>query len=519
MPIHTQQQQHREDQQQDEKNEHSENSNLYGKRRHRFKNLGYSSFFSSCLNSFSGSWILKRLQTWLQSTKRVILEISRFSPRFKLVIFLPLLFYLILFQFSKFIPPEDKPRIDTQTLPKMENWLLFGHSLQHWPRNLVEEKEDKEDNGNWRTLLILMDVVAAFVYIIHFVASAIFAVGLYFYYRKKVNPSTGEPIIQPWTYVWCFGFLNFTAVITQLAWPTAPPWYVELYGNKPANYAIIGDPAGLENADDIFDLPIFSNIYGNSPIVFGSFPSLHAAWPLMITLFIPTHHGFKLIGVVYSLLVWWAAVYLNHHYVVDLLGGLVYVVFSYFLGITTMNLLRAVFREKMLSRGAYQLGYVHMVKDFELSSVSDSDEEDNGVFIGENTTTSMDVDSMAIANLSSFDNRNGNDASSLGGGGISKGNGDSKGSCSFDTSSNTNATANGSIGRTSPITRSNSFTTPSGSIMTILPRNSSFINTTAALSTTLTRNNSFTSSTSGQVILPRNLSFGSRKSDDFTEVV
>jgi len=160
-----------------------------------------------------------------------------------------------------------------------------------------------------------------------------------------------------------------------------------------------------------------------------------------------------------------------------------------------MNLLRAVFREKMLSRGAYQLGYVHMVKDFELSPVSDSDEEDNVVFIGENTTTSMVADSMAIANLSSFDNRNGNDASSLGGGGISKGNGDSKG---FDTSSNTNATANGSIGRTSPLTRSNSFTTPSGSIMTILPRNSSFINTTAALSTTLTRNNSFTSSTSGQ---------------------
>jgi membrane-associated phospholipid phosphatase len=50
------------------------------------------------------------------------------------------------------------------------------------------------------------------------------------------------------------------------------------------------------------------------------------------------------IGVVYILWVWWAAVYLNHHYLVDLLGGLLFVAFAYYTGMGLIEVLKWLFK-------------------------------------------------------------------------------------------------------------------------------------------------------------------------------
>ncbi len=39
-------------------------------------------------------------------------------------------------------------------------------------------------------------------------------------------------------FVNCFGVASFTAVLTELFFPTAPPWYLETRGITPANYTI-----------------------------------------------------------------------------------------------------------------------------------------------------------------------------------------------------------------------------------------------------------------------------------------
>jgi len=156
-------------------------------------------------------------------------------------------------------------------------------------------------------------------------------------------------VIQPYTFLWCFGFLNIFAVGTQLVWPTAPPWYVGTYGDRPANYSMPGEPAGLKNADDFLQYPLFRNLYGHSPIVFGSFPSLHGAWPILITIFAPSIRSLKIIGTSYVVLVWWAALYLNHHFMVDLVGGALYVLVSYYIGAWTLKAFKRLLRDKMLS--------------------------------------------------------------------------------------------------------------------------------------------------------------------------
>jgi len=277
----------------------------------------------------------------VQNLQDKLYDATRFSLVFKLVLIIPVLLWLIMFQFSKYIPHDQRPTIDVETLPKLENLLLLGNSLQHFPRNKIPEGEQFKD------LRTFLDMTAAFAYLIHFVVTWIFAVFLFLYFRKKTT-TLGYPVIQPYTFLWCFGILNVFAVATQLAWPTAPPWYVENYGNLPANYTMPGDRAGLRYADDFLQYPLFRNLYGHSPIVFGSFPSLHGAWPIVITIFAPIK-SLKIIGTAYVAIVWWAAVYLNHHFMVDLIGGGLYVFVSYYIGAWTLKAFRRYFRDKMLS--------------------------------------------------------------------------------------------------------------------------------------------------------------------------
>jgi len=301
----------------------------------------------------------------VKTAKEKILRFQRFNLWFKLLLLAPAIGWFVSFNASKYIPAEIRPKIDTATLPYLEGRILFGYSLQHWPRNLIE------DESKYSPLVYTLDLLSAFVYVIHFCFVWFFAIGIYVHYRKRTDQS-GKPLINPWTFFWCWGWLNFLSVLTQLCWPTAPPWYVELYGNKPPSYGMEGDPAGLENADHLLNFPFFGSLYGKSPIVFGSFPSLHGAWPIMITIFAPSRRIFKIMGAIYASLVWWAAMYLNHHFLVDLLGGLFYVIVCYMAGMLVLRFLLDKFQEKIYSRGGLAIVRINSqdkLQDMELVMV------------------------------------------------------------------------------------------------------------------------------------------------------
>jgi hypothetical protein len=95
-----------------------------------------------------------------------------------------------------------------------------------------------------------------------------------------------------------------------------------MYGLAPADYTMNGSPGGLERIDLLFGTDLYTSSFSASPVVFGAFPSLHAGWATLHALFL--QHLFPNLRVAllaYVMWVWWATMYLTHHYFVDLIGG------------------------------------------------------------------------------------------------------------------------------------------------------------------------------------------------------
>lgn len=119
-----------------------------------------------------------------------------------------------------------------------------------------------------------------------------------------------------------FGFINIFGVMIQMIFPCSPPWYENLHGLAPANYAMSGSPAGLNRIDLLFGLDVYTTNFTNSPLVFGAFPSLHAGSAVIEALFMSyCFPRFRPFFAAYTMWLWWATMYLSHHYAVDLVGG------------------------------------------------------------------------------------------------------------------------------------------------------------------------------------------------------
>ncbi len=56
-------------------------------------------------------------------------------------------------------------------------------------------------------------------------------------------------ILSPWFYLFCIGTVNELGLLTQTLWPTAPPWYNELYGFQQPPQSMKGHAADLERID------------------------------------------------------------------------------------------------------------------------------------------------------------------------------------------------------------------------------------------------------------------------------
>jgi hypothetical protein len=105
-------------------------------------------------------------------------------------------------------------------------------------------------------------------------------------------------------------------------YPAAPPWYVELNGfNFVPN--TLRSSAGLQNFDSYFNIELFDTIYKRNSNVFAAIPSLHSAYPLVTfyyTLKMKAKWPAKLFGIL-TIGIWFSALYLRHHYVIDVLLG------------------------------------------------------------------------------------------------------------------------------------------------------------------------------------------------------
>ena len=212
---------------------------------------------------------------------------------------LPLLGWQLLFPLSKYIPVEMRPPVDVVSLLIADNYLMLGQGLPHQFMHLIANP--------------LLTLCCAFVYTIHAILPFLFLAYLYAKDRSQIL-----------RFVFIFGCVNLAGVIIELLYPCAPPWYNEKFGTAAASYAMGGNPARLADVDALFGISFYKSMYGKGPIVFGSFPSLHAAWPYIIATS-KLHPGRW--TMYYSWFVWFSAVYLTHHFVVDILGAILLIHF------------------------------------------------------------------------------------------------------------------------------------------------------------------------------------------------
>ncbi|MEM9921659.1 MAG: phosphatase PAP2 family protein [Bacteroidota bacterium] len=130
----------------------------------------------------------------------------------------------------------------------------------------------------------------------------------------------GRDLLLPFTLT--FLLVNILGIIIYYLYPAAPPWYVDQYGfefvAETKGYA-----AGLLNFDAIIGVDLFRDMYDKNANVFAAIPSLHSAFPVILTYF-GWKKGLRWGTLIFSIItvgIWFSAIYTNHHYIIDVLMG------------------------------------------------------------------------------------------------------------------------------------------------------------------------------------------------------
>ena len=141
---------------------------------------------------------------------------------------------------------------------------------------------------------------------------------------------------------WTFLVVNLIGFVGYYIHPASPPWYVMNYGFEPI-LNTPGNVAGLARFDALTGLNIFHSIYGKNANVFAAVPSLHAAYMLVTTIYAAMSRKRWSTVALFAFIcmgIWWTAVYSGHHYIIDVLLGIL----TSIIGVCLMELL--VFRKK-----------------------------------------------------------------------------------------------------------------------------------------------------------------------------
>lgn len=162
------------------------------------------------------------------------------------------------------------------------------------------------------------DYVLVTLYICHFVTPMV--VGFVFWLQDRAFFKT---------YTLGLLLLSYTAFFTFMLFPAMPPWMASNQGYIPPIREVTGVvmshfmPPGVS-------LPSLYEFMRPNPVA--AMPSLHAAFPLLVFLFLHKKFGKKaLIFLPYVLGVWFAVVYLGEHYVTDVTFGAMYAVTAFLL--------------------------------------------------------------------------------------------------------------------------------------------------------------------------------------------
>lgn len=227
------------------------------------------------------------------------------SVRSLLMAFLPMIVFVVVYDFMRVYPNYLVNPIDTRGLYELEK-ALFGIGI---PDGVVIPSEFfKQNHWAW------VDLLAGIFYLCWVPLPIIYGLYLYFTGRRALCLRFNS----------AFLLVNLIGFVGYYIHPAAPPWYVMDYGFVP-DHSVGGQMAGLARFDEMTGLGIFNMLYGKNANVFAAVPSLHSAY-VPVALFYafktkPSLFWRSLLAVV-SVGIWFTAVYSGHHYIIDVLLGI-----------------------------------------------------------------------------------------------------------------------------------------------------------------------------------------------------
>jgi hypothetical protein len=122
--------------------------------------------------------------------------------------------------------------------------------------------------------------------------------------------------------LWAFLGLSLAGFAGFLVYPAAPPWYADHYGTGPAVLNAPPEAGGAARFDAWLGVHWFAGFYGRNANVFGAVPSLHVGVTFLAVFYAWRLRSLRLVATACWLLVTFASVYLNHHYIVDGVAGM-----------------------------------------------------------------------------------------------------------------------------------------------------------------------------------------------------
>jgi inositol phosphorylceramide synthase catalytic subunit len=192
----------------------------------------------------------------------------------------------------------------------------------------IETAEGRLTPNEWwqKHTLPVLDFITGFFYLC-FIG---IYVGISAYHAFYLPKYAKDPVVRrkaerfaPYV-TWAFFIVNMLGYSTYYWFPAAPPWYVADFGLGPARMDTAASSAGAVRFDLLLGTHFFSEMYGRAADVFGAIPSLHVAYPLLSVFFAFAIGSLRSFSVGFYLIMCFSAVYLNHHYLLDILWGSAY---------------------------------------------------------------------------------------------------------------------------------------------------------------------------------------------------
>ncbi len=163
----------------------------------------------------------------------------------------------------------------------------------------------------------VLDLLCGFAYLVYVGEYLAFAFLLFFRRRFDLLDTLAR----------AFLLVNLLGFATYFLYPAAPPWYVKAFGLGPARMDIQPFAAGASRFDQLLGTHLFDQMYGRGVDVYGAYPSLHVSYPLIAawaTFRAAELKWARTVAVGFFFLMCFAAVYLQHHYLTDVVLGVVY---------------------------------------------------------------------------------------------------------------------------------------------------------------------------------------------------